>query len=31
VAPECAVPLITPNRNLRAVVDATREYHAQAK
>lgn len=31
VAPECAVPLITPNRNLRAVVDAAREYHAQAK
>ncbi|MHB1133895.1 MAG: MtaA/CmuA family methyltransferase [Chloroflexota bacterium] len=26
VAPECAVPLTTPNRNLRAVVEAAREY-----
>jgi MtaA/CmuA family methyltransferase len=27
VAPECAVPLPTPNANLKAVVEATREYH----
>ncbi|HEX2924403.1 MAG TPA: uroporphyrinogen decarboxylase family protein, partial [Chloroflexota bacterium] len=26
VAPECAVPLPTPNANLKAVVDAVREY-----
>ena len=25
-APECAVPLPTPNRNLRAVVEAARDY-----
>lgn len=29
VAPECAVPLTTPNRNLKAVVEAAREYRAQ--
>lgn len=26
IAPECAVPLTTPNRNLKAVVEAAREY-----
>ncbi len=29
VAPECAVPLTTPNRNLIAVVEAAREYNAE--
>ncbi len=27
-APECAVPLITPNRNLQAIVAAAREFSA---
>jgi MtaA/CmuA family methyltransferase len=26
IGPECAIPLKTPNRNLRAIVDACREY-----
>lgn len=29
VGPECAVPLVTPNRNLAAIVEAADEYHKE--
>lgn len=27
IGPECAIPLVTPNRNLAAIVEAVEEYH----
>ncbi|MCL4534949.1 MAG: MtaA/CmuA family methyltransferase, partial [Bacteroidetes bacterium] len=29
VGPECAVPLVTPNRNLAAILEAVQEYHKE--
>ena len=31
VGPECAVPLVTPNRNLAAIVEAVQEHVLQVK